>query len=167
MSSKKSAWWYLALQMKGSVIPAIYQRILFVAAFGFLISILWESGYAVSQPLFANIIPSVVLGLLLVFRTNTAYERYWEGRKLWGTIVNDTRNLALQIWTLIEEIEPEDRVKKIAALRLVAAFPVACKLHLRAEPVNQELAKLMSRSEYAELSKINHPPLEIALWIGK
>ena len=34
-----------------------------------------------------------VISLLLVFRTNTAYDRWWEGRKLWGTIVNTSRNL--------------------------------------------------------------------------
>lgn len=39
----------------------------------------------------------IVLGLFLVFRTNTAYDRWWEGRKLWGSLVNNTRNLALKI----------------------------------------------------------------------
>lgn len=38
-----------------------------------------------------------VLGLLLVFRTNTAYDRWWEGRKLWGQLVNDSRNLSVKI----------------------------------------------------------------------
>lgn len=38
-----------------------------------------------------------VLGLLLVFRTNTAYERWWEGRRHWGTLVNSSRNLALKV----------------------------------------------------------------------
>ena len=43
-----------------------------------------------------------VISLLLVFRTNTAYERWWEGRKLWGNIVNDSRNLALKINSMIK-----------------------------------------------------------------
>ena len=38
-----------------------------------------------------------VLSLLLVFRTNTAYDRWWEGRKLWGALVNNSRNLAIKI----------------------------------------------------------------------
>jgi putative membrane protein len=36
----------------------------------------------------------VVLSILLSFRTNTAYDRWWEGRKLWGDLVNNCRNLA-------------------------------------------------------------------------
>ncbi len=37
-----------------------------------------------------------VISMLLVFRTNTAYERWWEGRKLWGAMVNNSRNLAIK-----------------------------------------------------------------------
>ena len=46
------------------------------------------------------------LGTLLVFRTNTAYDRFWEGRKLWGGIVNETRNLARLVATFFEA-DPE------------------------------------------------------------
>ena len=49
----------------------------------------------------------IILGLFLVFRTNTAYDRWWEGRKLWGALVNNTRNLAIKISTFIKD--PEDR----------------------------------------------------------
>ena len=41
-----------------------------------------------------------VLSMLLIFRTNTAYERWWEGRKLWGSLVNNSRNLALKLQAL-------------------------------------------------------------------
>ena len=70
-------------------------------------------------------ISSIVLGLLLVFRTNTAYDRYWEGRKCWGSLINNVRNLARQIWINIEESVIEDRQKKISNMRLLVAFPVA------------------------------------------
>jgi putative membrane protein len=69
----------------------------------------------------------LVLGLLLVFRTNTAYDRWWEGRKLWGQLVNDTRNLAIKIQTCVQA---EQREKQELAVRL-AAFSVALKEHLR------------------------------------
>jgi putative membrane protein len=49
----------------------------------------------------------LLLGLLLVFRTNTAYERFWEGRKFWGSLVNNVRNLSRQIWVAIVELEPQ------------------------------------------------------------
>ena len=42
-----------------------------------------------------------VISLLLVFRTNTAYERWWEGRKLWGSLINTSRNLAIKLQTFL------------------------------------------------------------------
>ncbi len=41
------------------------------------------------------------ISMLLVFRTNTAYDRWWEGRKLWGSLVNNSRNLAMKLSTVI------------------------------------------------------------------
>ena len=46
-----------------------------------------------------------VLSLLLVFRTNTAYDRRWEGRKKWGELVNNSRNLAIKISALTDDPE--------------------------------------------------------------
>lgn len=166
MTTNKKRWFRLALQLKGSVIPSILSRVIWCGLFGVLVSCAYYLKLPVSQPVFGTIIPSIVLGLLLVFRTNTAYERFWEGRKIWGGMVNDTRNLARQIWVDISEIKPEDRDAKIAAMRLVIAFAVATKLHLRAEPVNHELEDLMSSSDYSKLKTANHPPLAISLLIG-
>lgn len=44
-----------------------------------------------------------VISLLLVFRTNTAYDRWWEGRKLWGTLVNNSRNLAIKLSAMLKD----------------------------------------------------------------
>src|ERR1700754_1378564 len=44
---------------------------------------------------------SFVLSMLLVFRTNTAYDRWWEGRKLWGSLVNNSRNLAIKLHSFL------------------------------------------------------------------
>ena len=53
-------------------------------AFGLFISVLDFYNIPVVAKALGGIVPSIVLGLLLVFRTNTAYERFWEGRKAWG-----------------------------------------------------------------------------------
>ncbi|BAY32444.1 hypothetical protein NIES2107_43330 [Nostoc carneum NIES-2107] len=156
----------MVLQLKGSVISAIAKNVLLFGIFGIIISILHYYKFPVSQPILGSVIPSIVLGLLLVFRTNTAYERFWEGRKSWGAIVNTVRNLARQIWVSVDEVSPEDRKDKITALYLLVAFAVAMKLHLRGEPVNQELKELMPSSMYQELKIMNNPPIEVAFWIG-
>ena len=166
MAIEKLHWIRAALMLKGSVIPAILNRVIWCGFFGFLVSIAYYFKLPVSHQVLGTVIPSIVLGLLLVFRTNTAYERFWEGRKLWGSLVNNTRNLARLIWVAVAEIEPEDRDKKIVALRLIVAFAVATKLHLRGESVNSELEDLMSPDRYFKLKTMNNPPLEIAFWIG-
>ncbi len=159
-------WFKLALTVKGSVIPAIYRRVIFCGAFGFFISILYHFGVPVSFTHLDGVVSSIVLGLLLVFRTNTAYERFWEGRKIWGTLVNNIRNLARLIWVAIDEQSLEDRKEKEANMRLLVAFAVATKLHLRSEAVNSELEGFMPPARYFKLKTMNNPPLEIAFWIG-
>src|SRR4028119_1383086 len=133
MNTKRFRWFRVALQLKGSVVPAVSKRVLLCGAFGFSVSILQQFGLSVSVPVLGSLIPNIVLGLLLVFRTNTAYERFWEGRKSWGNLVNTVRNLARQIWVGVKEIDVGDREKKISTIRLLVAFSVATKLHLRGE----------------------------------
>lgn len=166
MKKQKFVWFKLALQLKGSVLPTILHRVIWCGLFGVAISAAYYFKLPVSQPILGTVIPSIVLGLLLVFRTNTAYERFWEGRKIWGNLVNHTRNLARQIWVTVAEVKPEDRIKKISTLRLLVAFSVATKLHLRGESVNHELEELLDSSKYFKLKTMNNPPLEVAFWIG-
>lgn len=165
MSGDRPPWFKSALQVRVSVIPSILPRVLLCGGFGVFISLLHFFKWPVSLPSLSSIVPSIVLGLLLVFRTNTAYDRFWEGRKFWGTLINNVRNLARRIWVSIEEKDPQDIELKKSALRLLPAFAVAMKLHLRQEAVNPELEPLMSPAQYQKLKSMNNPPLEIAFWI--
>lgn len=163
--SKQRNWFRVALQMRGSVVPAVFPRTVICGAFAALVLLLYHAGLPLAMPATASLLLNIVLGLLLVFRTNTAYERFWEGRRLWGTLINTVRNLARHIWVIVLEKDLQDREEKRAALNLLVAFAVAMKIHLRQEPVNEELAPLLSDSQYAKLKQMNNPPLEIALWI--
>ena len=69
----------------------------------------------------------VVIGLLMVFRTNTAYERWWEGRKLWGSLLNISRNFAIKTNTFLPTELEEERVK---AAELTVNFATALQHHL-------------------------------------
>jgi putative membrane protein len=163
---KYDNWLGLLFRWQGSVIPAILPQVAICAIFSLLIEFIDTRGINLGFAMAGGIVPSIVLGLLLVFRTNTAYERFWEGRKIWGTMVNTTRNLARAFWVSIEEKEPGDRSGKIVALRSLVAFSVAMKLHLRGESVNGELERLLDREKYEKLTTMNNPPLEVAFWIG-
>lgn len=160
------AWTDILLRWRGSVIPAIAPRVLICMLFALGVALSDWWGREFSIPLQESIVPSIVLGLLLVFRTNTAYERFWEGRKAWGILVNTIRNLSRTIWVAVEQKQAQSQPEKIAILKLLVAFAVATKLHLRSEPLNQEIAELMPESYYAKLQTMNNPPLEIACWIS-
>ncbi|AMA48918.1 MULTISPECIES: bestrophin family protein [Flavobacterium] len=75
-----------------------------------------------------------VISLLLVFRTNTAYDRWWEGRKQWGALVNNSRNLAIKLSAIL--IDKEDQ---ILFKKLIPYFAEVLNLHLKNEEVSQEL----------------------------
>jgi ion channel-forming bestrophin family protein len=158
-------WLRIVLRLRGSVIPAVLPKAIVCAGFGVIISALFDRGLVPAWPILGNIIPSLVLGLLLVFRTNTAYERFWEGRKAWGTLVNTVRNLTRRIWVLVDEDSPQVQVEKQAALYLIVAFPFAMKHHLRQEPLRPELQELMTPSYWSTLQQHQNKPLAIAYWI--
>jgi putative membrane protein len=70
---------------------------------------------------------TLVLGWLLVFRTNTSYGRWWEARTLWGSLVNTMRNLSLKLVNLIEV--PKDDLSRLR--KILSAFAPVLKDHLR------------------------------------
>lgn len=70
----------------------------------------------------------IVLGLFLVFRINSAYERWWEGRSRWGLLVNDTRNLAQKFGAMLPQ--SEEATRRFFRV-MISNFPFALKEHLR------------------------------------
>ena len=97
-----------------------------------------------------------VLGLLLVFRTNTAYDRWWEGRKLLGALVNTSRNLALKINTFLPENET---AKRKLFSQLISNYCFSMKNHLRDKKIVSELELSNELSEKELLSSNHHPNL--------
>ena len=159
-------WFKLALQFRGSVLTTVFPRAFLCSGFGALVAYLHLHHQSLAFPGLAALIPNLVLGLLLVFRTNTAYDRFWEGRKNWGAIVVNIRNLARQIWVDVDDQTESDRQDKIAALRLLEAFAFATKDHLRQEPVSELVESLVSIDQSRKLRSTANPPLEIAFWLN-
>lgn len=164
-------WLQITLLLQGSIIATIIPWIAFFTFYGFLIALLDFHDRHIPLPKITDGFPDVIrsfniiLSLLLIFRINAANDRYWEGRKLWGALVNAVRNLVREISIVVEERSIADKLEKEKTQRLVVAFAVAMKLHLRREPVNNELTTLMSASRYSQLQNTNHPSLKIAFWI--
>jgi ion channel-forming bestrophin family protein len=164
-SPNHRSWLQTALQLRGSVIQEVFPRTLICGAFGLLVYGIHRQGINLYFPILNGLIPNLVLGLLLVFRTNTAYERFWEGRKAWGSLVNNVRNLARSILILIGESSDRDRQEKILALRLLPGFAIAMKQHLRHQPPNYELQALLPAWQFEKLKETPNPPLKIAFWL--
>ncbi|MBC7425990.1 MAG: hypothetical protein H7321_05595 [Bacteroidia bacterium] len=97
-----------------------------------------------------------VLSMLLVFRTNTAYDRWWEGRKLWGQLTNQSRNFALKISSFLPEEDSENR--KFFSHH-TGLFAVILSRHLMSEKTRLALSENEHIREYMLES---HPPAEVA-----
>ncbi len=101
-----------------------------------------------------------VISLLLVFRTNTAYDRWWEGRKKWGEVVNDSRNIAVKLSGMLKE--PEDRQY---FSRMISNFVFAMKEQLRNGVDLDELD--LSKEEKEKLIDQLHIPSAISALMYK
>lgn len=162
-------WFNLAFKFQGSVAPVILPRVLIFAGFAFGVSLFHyyepQISLKVLGDLTNNVVFNLVLGLLLVFRTNTAYDRYWEGRKAWGTLVVNIRNLSrlMKISANCPEEETQQREKSI---KLLAAFAIATKLHLRSEAIEKDLDEILPEEDIVKLRSAKHAPLELTLWLG-
>jgi ion channel-forming bestrophin family protein len=100
----------------------------------------------------------IVLGLFLVFRTNSAYDRWWEGRKLWGSMVNSTRNFSLK---LNSYVSAEDHELREWFAKMISNFVFATKEHLRRGVQLSEL-DAVSDSFAHDLKAYKHKPNRLA-----
>ncbi|KAL3926104.1 MAG: hypothetical protein SGPRY_003460 [Prymnesium sp.] len=98
------------------------------------------------------------LGLLLVFRTNAAYDRFWEARKRWGIVTSESRALASLACTFMTAEQA------LPMISLVAAFPVVFKHYLRGGSAAgqardaRRLSALLADAEFAALTQVENQP---------
>ncbi len=103
---------------------------------------------------------SFVISMLLVFRTNTAYDRWWEGRKLWGTLVNSSRNLAIKIHSIVPR---EDLDSRLFFRKIIPMYAAALKDHLQSRQTQFSLDERKDRFEdMITMDYEKHIPNQIA-----
>ncbi len=98
-----------------------------------------------------------VISLLLVFRTNTAYDRWWEGRRQWGALVNSSRNLALKLHAILPAAHPSRQFFRV----MIPNFAFALKDHLRGE-VHENSFEGLSAEDKAAIRSGKHVPNQVA-----
>ena len=153
-------WFKLIFALhKSDTLRMLWKEIIYIGVFSAFLSfamIEYFDGIDVLESLLSVYsIVGFVISLLLVFRTNTAYDRWWDGRKKWGALVNDTRNLAIKISSIIKEQE-----HRTFFTTAIPNFVFATKEHLRDGVVYSELE--LTEQEAAHLSKKEHVPNAIS-----
>lgn len=117
----------------------------------------------ISIPLAIPGILGTIISLLLAFRSNQAYDRWWEARTLWGAIVNDSRSFARQVLTFIDNTYLDDDKKQIKhrMIKRQIAWNYSLSSHLRGQNAHQCLNKLVSAEEREAIAKAKHVPLAL------
>ncbi|HEY3989515.1 MAG TPA: bestrophin family ion channel [Acidobacteriaceae bacterium] len=148
----KTNWWTLLFVWRGSMMKQMLPQLLIVAALSVIA--VWTEGNIFAHKVPLNATPftlvGVALALFLGFRNSSAYDRWWEGRKLWGALVNTMRTLTRQVLTMTG-----DARDKREFLSMLVAFTYAMRDQLRgdtfaraAELLPPALAKEVDRARY-------------------
>jgi len=113
---------------KSDTLRILWKEITYIGVFTLLISYIivnyFPNAIILEKLISVYSLIGFVISMLLIFRTNTAYDRWWEGRKKWGELVNDTRNLALKLSSITSKESDFFR-------RMISNFVFATKEHLR------------------------------------
>jgi putative membrane protein len=152
-------FWKEVFSYQGSVTPYVLGRVLI---FGLISWLVWFVAHTLNLHTGLAVAPyeiiGVVLALLLVMRTNSGYDRWYEARKQWGGIVNQSRNLALVGTTL----GPKDREWQREFVRWTAAFAHICRHSLRNEREVQDITHLVGEPEVRRIQDAVHMPSYVA-----
>ncbi|ODM91669.1 hypothetical protein Ocin01_15013 [Orchesella cincta] len=146
---------------RGTVIQKIWWQVVLVTIYtaGLVCVSNYVEGLEFKFPQTLIPVLGVVTGLLLVFRTNTAYDRFWEARKLWATMTFNIRTLTRCICVMVAENENTKSkiVDKVSAINLLIAFPYATMHYLRGE-YTYDVGKL--KMLISHIPKFYNQPLE-------
>lgn len=138
-------WLSHFFDLRGSMFREIIVRVLVCVGWSAVVVGVDKFVFDVNISSLLHALVGSALGLLLVFRTNASYDRFWEGRKLWGGMVNETRNLIRSASVHLAG----ERDLLVPLAQLTADFATATMHHLRG-------------SRMVGMLEVQHPPLYLA-----
>jgi len=166
---RKMSWTRLVLEMRRVTLPRIRSRLL--AVLGVSIAVTAQARLRNAYELDLTIVPftliGLALGVFLGFRNNTSYDRFWEGRKLWGRLVNDARSFARLTLNIIvpdatgaAKLSPDEtRELQQAIIYRTIAYVHALRMHLRNQlSVLTPLEPFLSKEELGALHVQRNAP---------
>lgn len=162
----KRSWLSLLFVLRGTPLARIWLRLLIVVTVAVVVTLIHEQHgtFASGLTMVPFSLVGLALGIFLGFRNNTSYDRFWEGRKLWGSLVNTTRTCAREIQTRIGT--PDSDAKNITETHKeltyrVIAYVHCFRHHLRNEAHPGDAAPFLSEAEAKELETQSNPPQAI------
>jgi putative membrane protein len=159
-------WTSHLFDIQGSMVKEIIGRVSVCVIWSATIVWIHESfpnrWFDLEMPETAHALVGTALGLLLVFRTNASYDRFWEGRKMWGGMVNETRNLTRQVSVLCQR----DVVLTRRLIGWTIAFVYASMHRLRGGEGVGSIAASLPADQVARVTAADHPPLAVARQIS-
>lgn len=138
-----------------TLLPIMFAIAVYSGLVGYLEVAYWqlsEASYVKNITIMHGML-GFVISLLLVFRTNTAYDRWWEGRKMWGTLVNSSRNLAIKLAAMLDHEADRQFFKK-----MIPMFAEVLHVHLS----NAETALMLFDNHDIRLDQQKHKPNQVA-----
>lgn len=137
-------------------------ELLFVTVYAIIIAILYENYHItrISIPIAIPAILGTVISLLLGFRSNQAYDRWWEARHIWGGIVNDSRTLARQVMCFTEVIYEGDEVQQFREkmIRRQIGWNYSLGQFLRGQNAARGLERYLDRQQLDYIRHYDHVP---------
>lgn len=168
---KNDHWFKMLFIWKGSVLPQLLPRLLLLFLFSVCVVYLKGKLFDFKIPLSPApfTLFGIALALFLGFRNNASYDRFWEARKIWGALLNDTRSLARQALTM-SGYPPESK-EVDAFIHYLIAFTYALKHQLRGTDSSEDLDKRLSPELSKQLKPAIYKPIllmkEMGLWVQK
>jgi putative membrane protein len=166
LTNKKesSDFFETAFKLEGSVTPYVIKTVLIFTGYALLISFgtLYYPNFSIPKGLLEY--GGLIMGLILVFRINSGYDRWWEARKLWGNIVNQCRNLAIIIHNYQDSTDTKWKEK---TLELVILLPYFIKDHLRKNIQLETFKNVLDKETIELLQNSSNPPNMISSLIAK
>jgi putative membrane protein len=162
--TEEKSFWLEAFSWRGAASGRVLPTAIAFGAFATVVYLVYLLGHAnLAIEVGPHEVGGVLLSLLLVLRGNAGYDRWWEARKLWGGIVNQTRNLALAALAH----GPADKSWREQVVRWTIAFAYAAKARLRGETQIPELSRVLGDDQTARVQAAEHPPAYAALQIDR
>lgn len=112
-----------------------------------------------SIPLGITALVGTSISLLLAFRTNQSYERWWEARVIWGGIVNDSRSLVRQLITFLPDTAPSESIPDVARRQIGWSYLLGETL--RRQPTETLVKTHIPLAEQADVLAAVHQPLAV------